>query len=340
MEQLMILSDNTPQGNEALQLHFEIKSSLSAAASAMVDFCRQLKTMRDRKLYLHIGFESFENYVEAAQNIGQRQAYTYIQTYEALGSKLLEDNSELGITKLALLTKVSAVDRENFAQSNNLSKMSVKEIEALVQEKNGLNEQISLLQSTSKESEEKESLAYKEIERLKAQLAEKDEKLHQLEVSQQDLGTIEATAMDSEQLEKIKNDAIKAATKKFKEEKAAAIKKAEADALAKAEKEKLKAIEFAKQNAIEQSKKEFEEKNSSLISEIETVKAQSEKLQKELKISGNKDTVKFSLLFELVQRNINECKAVILAIENSGDVELATKFKHAINAILDNCKYQ
>ena len=40
---------------QAMQLHSDIMANMRAAATAMVEFCRQLKEMRDRKLYSALG---------------------------------------------------------------------------------------------------------------------------------------------------------------------------------------------------------------------------------------------------------------------------------------------
>lgn len=123
---------------QAMQLHSDIMANMRAAATAMVEFCRQLKEMRDRKLYSALGFARFEDYAEQAVGIKWRQAYNYIQVYERLSPQLLEQNAGLGVTKLLLLTQVSAPDRAEFAGENDLAGMTVEEIKALISEKTGL----------------------------------------------------------------------------------------------------------------------------------------------------------------------------------------------------------
>lgn len=147
MENLIIKPNGTPEGTEAMNVYFGIENAKAQAANAMVELCRNLKTMRDKKLYIHLGFEKFEEYVEKAHGIRQRQAYTYIKTFENLSPKLLADNADIGITKLSLLCQVSAIDREDFVQENDLANITVAEMEKLIEEKNGLHEQVSLLEA-------------------------------------------------------------------------------------------------------------------------------------------------------------------------------------------------
>lgn len=100
----MELSGNlSEEQNEALNLHYEIIAKGNLAASAMVDFCQNLKRMRDERKYLLLGHETFEEYVEQDVGIKQRQAYTYIQALESLGEKYLQSNASLGISKLGML---------------------------------------------------------------------------------------------------------------------------------------------------------------------------------------------------------------------------------------------
>lgn len=76
----------------------------------------------------------------------RRQVYNYIQTYERLGSTVLQSNAQLGITKLQLLCEISAPDIPAFLEENNLAGMTVAEIKRMIADREGQAEQISLLQ--------------------------------------------------------------------------------------------------------------------------------------------------------------------------------------------------
>lgn len=337
MSKLILRPDNTPQAQQAMELHYEIKSSLAAAANAMVDFCRQLKAMRDGKLYIHIGFDTFEDYVEKAHGIGQRQAYNYIQTYEKLGARLMGENAEAGITKLQLLTKISAVRRDEFLEENHLADISVEELEKLIEEKRGLSEQVSFFQSAVKDKEqlaqEREELLVK-IKQLNEELEGKDQAM---------FAPVETASLDSELAEKIRAEAKAEAEKEHAEQlKTAvsdAVKKEKEKAQAKLEKERAgfeKEKQAVADRAVKQAKEklvaEFEEDNKYILSQLDNEKQKAAALQKQIELNGNKDTVKFSILFSSVQETLAELEELIETISEK-DRETGAKYNRALQRL-------
>lgn len=329
MEHMIIKPiDTSPQSSEALALHYEIKAAHQAVANALVELSRNLKTMKDKKLYTQLGFEKFEDYVEQAHNIKQRQAYTYIQAYEKLTPKLMAENAELGITKLSLLCQVSAIDREDFIRQNDLAGMSVEQIEALIKEKNGLHEQLSLLQSTAEQEKAVQDAQNKEIDRLKKELAEKNDIIADLSAEQQ---PIDVAAVETEKIEA----AVQKARAEFEKEKADEIKaavKAERDkAAAKAEKQAQKAAEDAVSKAKEEWQAESKKQADELQAAVLEQKQKAAALEKQLSIKGNDKTVRFSILFEQVQTDLINCLNLINEIADA-DVEKAEKYKNALKS--------
>ena len=239
---------------QAMQLHSDIMANMRAAATAMVEFCRQLKEMRDRKLYSALGFARFEDYAEQAVGIKWRQAYNYIQVYERLSPQLLEQNAGLGVTKLLLLTQVSAPDRAEFAGENDLAGMTVEEIKALISEKNGLAQQISMLETEKADAENSETFLKKEVARLQAESREKDELLEKLR--QDPVETCAEEGGDAEQC--VDLDAVRA--------QAAMAARAEAQKLAEAE--KAEAVRAARADEREKALEEFLEKEKRLYREM------------------------------------------------------------------------
>ena len=65
-----------------LSLHQTIIMCGSMASNALIEMAKNLKEMRDRKLYTAGGFNSFSEYVENAVGIKERQAYSYISIIE------------------------------------------------------------------------------------------------------------------------------------------------------------------------------------------------------------------------------------------------------------------
>ena len=336
MENLILRPDNTPQAQQAMALHFEIKSALAAAASAMVEFCKNLKAMRDGKLYLHIGYDSFEDYVEKAHSIHQRQRYTYIQTYEKLGARLMAENADAGITKLQLLTKVSAIHRDEFLEENDLANISVSELEKLIEEKRGLSEQVSFFQSEAKDKEqlakEREELLEK-IKQLNEELEDKDQLMFDMNQP------VDAVSIDSELADKIRQEAkaeaenekktaVSEAVKKEKEKSAKKLEKQ----LAEFEKEKQAAARQAVKEAREKLVAEFEEDNKYILAQLNEQKERAAALEKQLALNDNKDTVKFAILFSSVQETLTQLEELIESISEK-DRETGAKYNNALQRL-------
>ena len=345
MENLILRPDNTPEAQQAMALHYEIRSSLAAAANAMVDFCRQLKVMRDGKQYIHIGFDTFEDYVEKAHNIHQRQRYVYIQTYEKLGPQLISENAGAGITNLQLLTKVSAVHRDELLEENDLANITVAELEKLIEEKKGLSEQVSFFRNASKDKEEivaERDKLLRQVKQLNEELEEKDRVMFTTPV--------ETASIDSELVDKIRAEAkaeaetrhlrrIKELNGEYERRLSDAVKKEKEKAGKKLEKERAD-FEKEKQAAAEQAVKEardklvaeFEEENKYILQQLNEQKEKAAALQKQIELNGNKDTVKFSILFSSVQDTIAELEDLIDTISET-DRETAAKFNNALQRL-------
>jgi hypothetical protein len=145
---------------KARKIHINIVTANAIAGAALVEMCMNLKIMRDEKLDQSLGFDDFETYCEEMARIGQTQAYAYIRTYERHGAKFLEDHAKFGITKLEMLTKIPADEREGFIEANaDVADISVAELKRRIEEletENGRRgEQISLLETENKELKNK-----------------------------------------------------------------------------------------------------------------------------------------------------------------------------------------
>ena len=327
---------------QAMQLHSDIMANMRAAATAMVEFCRQLKEMRDRKLYSALGFARFEDYAEQAVGIKWRQAYNYIQVYERLSPQLLEQNAGLGVTKLLLLTQVSAPDRAEFAGEKRPCGHTVEEIKALISEKNGLAQQISMLETEKADAENSETFLKKEVARLQAESREKDELLEKLR--QEPVETCAEEGGDAEQcvdLDAVRAEAAMAARaeaqKLAEAEKAEAVRAARAD-----EREKAKrAAEKAQADAGEKSescgaraKAQAEQERAELENAAKQAEERAHELEKRLEIAGDQDTLRFSLLFEGIQRDMNTALGLLNSMRGKGNTDKADKLGSAMAQLL------
>ena len=321
MAELILHPDNTPRAQQAMALHFEIKSSLAAAAGAMVDFCRQLKNMRDAKLYIHIGFDTFEDYVEKAHGIGQRQAYNYIQTYEKLGARLMGENAEAGITKLQLLTKISAVRRDEFLEENHLADISVAELEKLIAEKNGLARQVSLFRQSEQEK--------KDIQRQRDELAEK---VKQLETRPK---VVDTASVKKEIIDKAVQEAVSKAEKEKRKEIKEAIAAENSRMQRLAAKDKAAAVRRARRQMKEQMASENARENETIRTRLAQAQAKADSLEKQLKYSSNARSVKFKILFSSVQETIAELEDLIEDIRQT-DPDIASKYTAALKRLFSS----
>lgn len=207
---------------KAYSVHIDIKQNGELAEKALLNMCKSLKQMRDEKLYLELGHETFEDYIEnnGAYSIKARQAYTYISTYERLGPAILQSNANVGITKLSLLAEVPGYERAEFLEENDLAGISVRELQAELEKYKEKAEQMSFLENdVEKLCDEKMSLVEerdnlikqnRNIEKIKAELEQiQKEKtkavkeLAELKAKPIDVAVIEPT---EEQLNEIREE--------------------------------------------------------------------------------------------------------------------------------------
>ncbi len=312
---------------EATRLHQEILANINLACVALVEVCKLLKKMRDGKSYIHLGYESFEEYTVEALNIKSRQAYNYISAYERLGEPFLQSNASVGITKLLALSSVPVMDRQELVDSNDLETMSVDEVKKLVAENNAKGQQISLLSDEIKEKDEQIATQQKEglqsadrIMELEAALSQKsalaEELERALETERNKPTEIAVAEPSAEDLEKIKKQAKKEASDELKEfkDKAAAEKK---ELLEKAEKEKQDAIQ------------EYKDRLSAIDKEKAEAAQRATELEKKLAVSSSPDTVKFSFYFDELQTDFNKILGSIKKLRQS-DPSSAEKFTAAM----------
>lgn len=171
----------------------------------------------------------------------------------------------------------------------------------------------------------------KEIDRLKKELAEKNDIIADLSAEQQ---PIDVAAVETEKIEA----AVQKARVEFEKEKADEIKaavKAERDkAAAKAEKQAQKAADDAVSKAKEEWQAEIKKQADELQAAVLEQKQKAAALEKQLSIKGDDKTVRFSILFEQVQTDLINCLNLINEIADA-DAEKAEKYKNALRKACD-----
>ncbi|MFV0412520.1 MAG: hypothetical protein ACK5L3_04510 [Oscillospiraceae bacterium] len=319
MEQNITLS----QEQQARELHNRIMASGQLAATAMVDFCRQLREMKESELYKALGHETFEEYAEQEAGLKSRQAYYYISTYEKLGPQMIAENAGLGITKLRLLSEIAPLDREEYLENNDVGDMTVDQLKAEVKRMADRGEQLTLDNQ--------------------ALLAEKNDLARQLEATQpageEPAPTWGVSKEEMEEATKAAVDkALAAAEKVKKSEIAAAKKEAEKNAAAKAEKDMAQKLEAEMKKAAAKAKKDAEAAAAAELAKTKAAKeaaeAQAAELLKKLEIASGAESTAFSVLFKAFGQNFAEMMEQTAALRAKGKAEEAEKLEGALKKAL------
>ena len=119
----------TAQHAKALDLHNRIMVSAQLVQTNLWDMCNGLKEMRDGKLYKELGYQNFEEYCDTEFNISRRNAYYYISIIENMSEENVKTFSPIGKSKLYLLSTLSEADQQKITAENDVSEMTVKELE-------------------------------------------------------------------------------------------------------------------------------------------------------------------------------------------------------------------
>lgn len=144
--------------------------------TVMIRCFRAYQYFEAEKLYVHIGYDNFEDYAEQEFSLKRRQAYQYISVYENLGEEFVQSNAQLGITKLSLLTQVDSSDRKEIIEENDLAGMTVGEVKELLEKVKIQGEQLSMFESEKRSAESQAS-----------ELEEKDKEIYNLKLKLDEL---------------------------------------------------------------------------------------------------------------------------------------------------------
>ena len=308
------------QFKKAYTVHLSIKQSGETAANALTQMCKSLKQMRDEKLYTELGFDTFETYVEnnGDYTFKARQAYTYISTYEKLGSSVLQSNANAGITKLSLLTELPGYEREDFAKEHDLENESVAQLKAEIEKLKPRAEQCSMFETASAEAKKKVAAAEAELEAVKAENSNNHDKI------QIELNNLRKTvsALETENKE-LNSRPIEVAVAEPTDEQLAKIK-------ADLEKEIYKK---ADNDWVEAKKKIEQEYEDKLRLELQRADKEKADLEKKIKAGTTEESkVAFKFYFGNIQDSL---KKFVDLIEKIEDDEQKSKFKGAVKKYLE-----
>ena len=328
-----VITANTDRNRQAYLLHNQIMASGALVSQYLLSMCKDLKTMRDEKLYLELGYKDFGEYCDKAVGIGARQGYTYIQSLEKLGANVIEENSHLGITKLSLLAQMNPVDRVQAIEGGELENMSTREVKELVEKSNAQSEQLSLL------TEERDDL--------RDENADLEELVHKLKTENEELKnkpTEISPEPSAEKIAEIRAEIEAEYDVKYDANMKAAVKQAKAEEKAKTEKQISKAKEDAKKEAeagkekeiaeaVKKAKEEAKAESKELEETVANLKAETAELEKRLKASDS-NTQKFLIYMQSFQDYLNKALSILNGLENEQKDKLQTAVKTALNDIL------
>ena len=307
MQQLSLTPDGTPEQAQAVGLHYEIVAAAQAAANSLLTLGRKLKQMRDTGGYKRLGFETFADYTEQAVGIRQRQAYNYISVVENVPARLVEENAAAGVTKLALLGRMAPADQREVA-GQDLANITVTELKQIIEEKNGLAEQLSLLQEETKPAAEAEStevdldaLRAEALEQARAEVAD----AHQKELDS-------ALKAQADRLAADHADDLRRNTETTRRE----VQEA-------AEQHAAELVEQAAENA----RRKQAEKDSAALE-------QARKTAQKLQLSASEESIRFSVLFEQLQNAAQEMMDLVDALTAAGRTEEAARLRTALAGAL------
>ena len=170
---------------KALRLHRQIVANGQIAASCMVEMGRDLKTVRDEKLFSEFGCADFAEYCEKKAGIGKRHGYNFIAVFERFGEDRLGQLQGLGIAKLLELAKLDDNDLGELMSGGGVSEMSVRELKDKIAEYDRTCEQLRLdldeALSDVREADSDRERAQDERDELKNKLVQAEKRRKELE---------------------------------------------------------------------------------------------------------------------------------------------------------------
>lgn len=329
MQQLYLTPDGTPEQAQAVGLHYEIVAAAQAAANSLLTLGRKLKQMRDTGGYKRLGFETFTDYTEQAVGIRQRQAYNYISVVENVPARLVEENAAAGVTKLALLGRMAPADQREVA-GQDLANITVAELKKLVEERNGLSEQLSMIQDTARPAAEAESYEV-DMEALRAQALEqaraevKEQHAQAMRKALQEQGeklAADRKAAEAHAAEQAKKEAERKARKQ--------VAQAKAEAAQDAEKKLAEEREAARRDQEEKDKADLEAARQ----EAAEARAQAEETARKLQLTASEESIRFAMLFEQLQGAAGAMMDLVDDLTAAGRAKESDKLRTALTGAL------
>ena len=329
-------TDVTAVYEDALQTHQRIMANGEICARSLYEVCKDLKKMRDEKLYEQLGYDTFENYCEGMAGIKSRMAYNYISTYERLGATVLQSNANLGITKLELIAGMNPVERAEGLYDGTFENMSVSEIKELIKKNKEMGEQISLLEEKVEELESTDNVQEDcnesaEIDTEKEDLKRKNEELIEM--------LHEKDSQHEKELKNVREEVEEELREKIEQEYQQIVDEVTDAAEINAETQKKidKAVADAKKETEKELKAKYAERDKKQKDKIKALEdaisvsdTDKKNLEKQLALSDTK-SAKATVYIQSLQDNFNSLFAIIDEMAE----EQQSQFKGAVVKLIN-----
>ena len=147
---------NTSDYDRAVLLSRRISANVRAAQESLFEVCKDLKEIRDGKLYMSLGYEVFEDYCVKEHELSYKQACKYIAVAERFPDGI--SPGRLGISKLYLISTLSDEEKAEIEKRVDVEDVSKSQLEKAIAD----------LKAENKRLEEENQVTFDELEKLKS----------------------------------------------------------------------------------------------------------------------------------------------------------------------------
>lgn len=183
VQESAVILENPEAHARAYYLRDDTKARLSVIEENYYAVCKNMKEMRDGKLYKELGYQNFEDCCKVEFGIKKVQAYKYISIAERLPEDFVQSTVRIGTEKLSVLAMLDEPTREAVTETVDVENTTVKELKAeinkLKAEKSAVmaekqNVMLALNRSQDETAQAQTELmnAQKEVEQLRQSNAE------------------------------------------------------------------------------------------------------------------------------------------------------------------------
>ncbi len=191
--------------SRAVLLHKRITANVQAAQESLFEVCRDLKEIRDGRLFEELGYTVFEDYCTKEFELSYKQACKYIAVAERYPDGI--SPGRLGISKLYLISTLTEEERSELEENIDIEQASKSELEKEIKELKERNraleeeKQVTFDKLAKLQKEQDNEPAKKRIEYLEGKLDEQ-KKLTETESKQRNDAAHRASIAETDLREK------------------------------------------------------------------------------------------------------------------------------------------